>query len=399
VSRIDIPDPRGGGAAGPGAPLVLFLASTLRRGGAERAVVETAVGLRSSHGFRCRAACLREEGPLGEELRLRGIVVESGLGGRKLDPACLSRLVRLMREEKPDVLYMLDHTNALVYGVFAAVVAGVKHRVMAVHTMGLLGGGKSVPAIVKLMLPWIRAIVTVAKKQQDYLADSEGVPREKMALVPNGVDVSRFRPPADEEEKAEAKRFLGVPPDRMAVGTLSVLRPEKGHEIFLRAAASVASSRANVSFVVMGEGPERGNLEAMTKTLGIESRVRFTGWVSDTERALRALDVAVMSSRPVVETAPIAALEAMATGVPMVVSDVGALSDLVAEGSTGFLVPSGDSEALAARVRELLEDDEMRGRMSREARRRVEGSFRIQDSVAASAMLLRGFIGRGGART
>jgi glycosyltransferase involved in cell wall biosynthesis len=360
--------------------------------------VETAVGLQSNHGFHCLAACLREEGRLGEELKARGVSLKSRLASRRFDPVGFVRLVRFLRATNPGVLYMLDHRNAVLYGVPAAVAAGVRYRIMAVHTMGLLGGKKSVPTSVRLLLPWISAIVTVAKQQQQYLEEVEGIPREKMAHIPNGVDVGRFRPPADEVERNEARRFLGVPSDNMVVGTLSVLRPEKGHEVFLEAAASISKQMDNVSFVVMGDGPEREKLEAMAKGLGMNSHVVFTGWVSDTETALRALDVAVMSSRPVVETAPLAALEAMATGVPMVVSDVGALRELVNEGSTGFLVRSGDSAALAERLVELLADEAMRRMMSREARKTVKEAFQIQDSVAASAALLRRLTVGGGAR-
>jgi glycosyltransferase involved in cell wall biosynthesis len=238
----------------------------------------------------------------------------------------------------------------------------------------------------------------VAEGQQEYLEKNEGIPRKKMALVPNGVDVGRFRPPADEVEKKKARQLLGVPPHHMVVGTLAVLRPEKGHDIFLKAAALLTRRIRDVSFVVMGDGPEREKLEMMAKGLGMNSHVVFTGWVSDTQAALRALDVAVLSSRPVVETAPISALEAMATGVPMVASDVGALRELVDDGSTGFLVRSGDSEALANRLKDLLLDKTMRQTMSRKARKTVEDGFRIEDSVAASSALLRRLALGGGAQ-
>jgi glycosyltransferase involved in cell wall biosynthesis len=130
----------------------------------------------------------------------------------------------------------------------------------------------------------------------------------------------------------------------------------------------------------------------------MNSRVTFSGWVSDTQTALRALDVAVLSSRPVVETAPLAALEAMATGVPLVASDVGALRELVEDGATGFLVRSGDSEALASKLKDLLTDEGLRSRMSRQSRKTAERAFRLEDSVAASAALIRRLAIGGGAQ-
>jgi glycosyltransferase involved in cell wall biosynthesis len=368
---------------------VLFLASTMRRGGAERTLVATAVELQNSHGFRSRMLCLRDEGPLGEELRSRGVGTESGFIGGRVDPSGFFRLRRAMTVEKPHVLYMLDHRNAVLYGVPARLSAGIKRRVMAVHTMGLPGGRRSVPASVRVMLPWIDAVVTVARGQRSYLETSEGIPRAKMALVPNGVDVDRFRPPAAAAEKARAREVLGLPVDGPLVATLSVLRPEKGHELFLKSVASIERELPGAVFAIMGEGPERERLERIAASLGLSSRVRFTGWVSETEVALRAVDVLVFSSEPVVETAPLAALEAMASGVPVVASDVGSLREIVSDGETGFLFPPGDGRALAEKIRALLGDESLRESMSRGARRTVEQGYRLDASVAASATLLR----------
>lgn len=375
---------------GGGDPVrVLFLASTMRAGGAERTVVETAVGLQEDYGFISRMLCLKEEGELGKELRRRGVGTQSLFIRGRIDPAGVFRLRRFMGVERPDVLYMLDHRNAVLYGVPASLAAGVKSRVMAVHTMGLPGGRKSVPGSVRMMLPWIDAVVTVAREQQRYLEEAEGIPRIKMAYVPNGVDVDRFRPPRDESEKAGARRALGLPEKGPVVATLSVLRPEKDHETFLRAVASLGDDLPGTCFAILGDGPERSRLEAAAASMGVDSQVRFTGWIDDTAAALKAVDVVVFSSKPVVETAPLAALEAMATGVPVLASDVGAMRELVADGETGRLVPPGDSEALAAGVRELVGDEGLRARMSERSREKVEEEYRLDASVAASASLLR----------
>jgi len=371
------------------APRVLFLASTMRRGGAERIVAETAVGLREKHGFETSMVCLRDEGPLGRELRERGVRTVSNVIPARVDPVGAFRLRAVMAAERPDVLYMLDHRNASLYGVLASLAAGVKRRVMAVHTMGLHGGGRSVPLSVRMLLPWIDSVITVAKGQQRYLNEREGIPLGKMAYVPNGVDVERFRPPSGEGERREARDALGVAGTGPVVATLSVLRPEKGHEIFLEAAAAVAAAHPQAIFAVMGEGPEREKLRRRAEALGIGSRVRFAGWVADPALALRGVDVVVFSSRPVVETAPLAGLEAMAAGVPVVATDVGALREIVEHGVSGLLVPPGDAPALARAVQELLADADLRRAMGERARAAVVERYKLESSVAASADLLR----------
>jgi len=388
------PDSQSGVGGGP--VRVLFLASTLKRGGAERVIVETAAGLQEGHGFRCRMLCLREDGKLGEELRGRGVEIESGFIRNRVDLLGLMRLRSAIGRERPDVLYMLDHRNAVFYGVPASLAAGVGSRVMAVHTMGLHGGGRSVPRSVKMFLPWIDSIVTIARSQQDYLVHAEGLPRRKMAFVPNGVDVNRFRPAADEAERASARKDLGLPERGAVVATLSVLRPEKDHGTFLKAVSVISKDWPDVTFAVLGDGPERERLEALAKSLDLEGRVWFGGWISDTAKALRAVDVVVFSSKPVVETAPLAGLEAMATGVPVVASDVGALCEQVEDGRTGFLVPPGDAQALADRMSELLADDTTRASMAKRSREVVEEKYRLDTNVAATAGLLRELAGMGG---
>jgi glycosyltransferase involved in cell wall biosynthesis len=168
-----------------------------------------------------------------------------------------------------------------------------------------------------------------------------------------------------------------------------VLRPEKDHGTFLKAVAELAGRWPDVTFAVLGDGPERERLERLAEELGLGGRVFFGGWISDAAMALRAIDVVVFSSKPVVETAPLAALEAMATAVPVVASDVGALREQIEDGRTGYLVPAGDSGALAAKISELLADEPRRARMAERSREVVEDRFRLDENIAASASLLR----------
>jgi glycosyltransferase involved in cell wall biosynthesis len=172
------------------------------------------------------------------------------------------------------------------------------------------------------------------------------------------------------------------------VATLSVLRPEKDHGTFLKAVASLSGDWPGVTFAVLGDGPERERLESLAVALGLGGRVVFGGWIPDTAVALRAVDVVVFSSKPVVETAPLAGLEAMATGVPVVASDVGALREQIENGRTGYLVPTGDSEALAAKISALLADDALRAEMGVRSREAVEDKYRLDENVASSAALL-----------
>jgi glycosyltransferase involved in cell wall biosynthesis len=134
-------------------------------------------------------------------------------------------------------------------------------------------------------------------------------------------------------------------------------------------------------FVIAGDGPERAAIERACRELALGERVTLLGSREDVPVLYRALDVAVLSSHPVVETLPVTLLEAAACGTPAVATAVGSVADVVAEGETGFVVPAGDAAALADRIVRLLGDAALRERMGTAARRRAEQHFDERDMV------------------
>ncbi len=149
-------------------------------------------------------------------------------------------------------------------------------------------------------------------------------------------------------------------------------------------------------FAIIGDGPERARLEAESAALGLGAQVLFLGARDDVPALMRALDVAVLSSRPVVETFPVTLLEAMASGVPVVSTEVGSIAALVPEGEVGFLVPSGDAEALAERIGQLLGDPELRSTLGSAGRARVERHYTVGAMVSAYAKLFEDTVAGGG---
>jgi glycosyltransferase involved in cell wall biosynthesis len=194
----------------------------------------------------------------------------------------------------------------------------------------------------------------------------ERVDAEKILVLPNGVDTEEFRPRAP---RADLRRDLGIPDGAPVVAVVASLFSFKGHEVFLRAAARVLKSHPNARFLVIGEGPERANLEQRVQEMHIDGAVRFLGRRRDVTELLTLVDVSVLSSQW--EAAPISALEAMACEVPVVCTRVGALPEMVLDGETGFLVGVGDDAGLAAGIARLLGDPALRRKMGQASRRRV----------------------------
>jgi glycosyltransferase involved in cell wall biosynthesis len=159
------------------------------------------------------------------------------------------------------------------------------------------------------------------------------------------------------------------------LGTAGRLIPRKGVEFLLSAAATLQDEFPNLRVEIAGSGPQRPYLEQTSARLRLTEHVKFLGWIDDLRSVLPRWDIFVMPSLE--EGFPIAALEAMAAGLPVVASGVGGVPELVEDGKTGWLIPPGDVEALAARLRHLLRSPEEQLRMGANARARVRDHFSL----------------------
>jgi glycosyltransferase involved in cell wall biosynthesis len=198
------------------------------------------------------------------------------------------------------------------------------------------------------------AVVAVSHPIADSLRCS-GIPETKIHIIDNGIDLMAFSSVhATLTEKINNS-------NRLVVGTVGRLVPQKGVEYFLRAARDVLLEFPDVIFVVIGAGPDREKLEMMAKDLTIEQNVRFTGHCADMPGAYASLDVFVLAS--VDEGMPMAVLEALASKRAVVATSVGAVPRLIAPGKTGLLVPPKDIQALKLAILELLNNSCLRNEL------------------------------------
>jgi glycosyltransferase involved in cell wall biosynthesis len=194
-----------------------------------------------------------------------------------------------------------------------------------------------------------------------------GVLQERLRIIPNGIDLRRFRVERGPDPIDWSK-------DRPAVvGMVARLSAEKGVDLFLRAAAHVAGTISHARFVVVGDGPDREELEALIDQLRIRPFVLMMGRRNDMPAQYASFDILVSSSRK--EGLPIAILEAMASGLPLVATAVGEVHNVVRNGETGILLPTGDPAALASAIVDLLRDRAKRRRLGSVARQWVESQY------------------------
>jgi glycosyltransferase involved in cell wall biosynthesis len=206
------------------------------------------------------------------------------------------------------------------------------------------------------------AVIVPSEAVARTLRDRLGYPARRLSVVPNGVVV-----PEDP-----------MPPGR-DVGTIALLDPVKGVDVFLRAAAEVAAERSDVSFRIYGTGPEEQSLHDLGRRLGVAERVTLEGYV-EAASALARLRLFVSSSY--MENAPLALLQAMASGVPAVATRVGGVPEIATDGAVE-LVDAGDAAALAAAMRGLLDDPERARRQAAAARARVLERYTALDNAEA----------------
>src|SRR5512143_1968244 len=213
----------------------------------------------------------------------------------------------------------------------------------------------------RLFAPWlfnraVDGVVAISPAVAEALVKG-GVERKRIAIIASGVDCERFRPPAA-SEREQARVALGLEPEEIAVGTLGALTPRKGHRFLIEAMAQACDRPLNrgaaptpIRCLIAGDGALAGELEEQIRARQVDSSMRLIGPVGDPRALLWALDIFVMPSLQ--EGLGVAALEAMACGLPVIASAVGGLAQTVVSGVTGIQVAAGDAEALAQAIEHL----------------------------------------------
>jgi glycosyltransferase involved in cell wall biosynthesis len=198
-----------------------------------------------------------------------------------------------------------------------------------------------------------------------------GVPAHRLTTIPNAIDPDRFTD-SDSRYRSKLERYFHGPRKRI-IGAAGRLSPEKGFDVFLEAAARLLDVDPTIGFVLFGEGPCRGALQQRIAELGLIGSAVLAGFRNDLDRFIAQLDLFVLPSYT--EGLPNVVLEACAAGVPVVATAVGGTPEVIQDGVSGFLVPPGDIEQLAARMDEALENEERLREIAFQGRQRVLEGF------------------------
>jgi glycosyltransferase involved in cell wall biosynthesis len=301
------------------------------------------------------------------------------------DVMALGELWRLFRRLKPDIVHTHNPKPGL-YGRVAARAAGVPAVVNTVH--GLYASPEDPLSR--------RAVVYTLERAASLCSGAElvqnpedvevlarlGVPRDKLVLLGNGIDLQRFGP-ADAHSRQRARTLLGVEADAVVVGMVARLVWQKGFRELFEAAERLYAAHPNVVFVVVG-GPDPEKADAISPdelaAAARRGRFVFVGDRDDVEDLYPGFDLFVLPSYR--EGFPRSAMEAAATGLPVIASDIRGCRQAVSDGQTGLLVPLHDPTRLAASIAQLVVDADLRRRMGLAGRRKAEAEFDDRDVVA-----------------
>jgi glycosyltransferase involved in cell wall biosynthesis len=348
----------------PGRLRVLLLIKGLGRGGAEQLLVNAV-----EHGDRSRfdyevAYLLPWKDAFVPELEALGVRVTCLRGAKGL--SWVGRLRSLVRERRVDVLH-----------VHSPYVAAVARTALGRHRPVLVTTEHNVWERYHRSTYWANAVTFPRNDHvfavSDEVRESIRFPRPVRFLrtppletLHHGIDVDRVRatPAAD-----GVREELGIDPAVPVVGTVANFKPHKGYEYLLEVAAGVARVRPEARFVFVGQGPMRERMFDEARRLGIAETIVFAGFREDALRLVRSFDVFALSS--VHEGLPLALLEAMALGCPPVATRVGGVGEVIHDGVDGITVEPRQPAAQAEQILRILEDDDLRGRLSAGAERRA----------------------------
>ena len=358
---------------------IVQLVNNLDMGGLERLAVDLA-SCQLAEGHEPTIYCLVHPGRIAAEAAERGVCVRSF--GKAAGPhlSVAWKIAEQLRRDRPDVLHTHNH---LVhhYGVMAGRIADVpvivntRHRAEFRFVSGPEGSQVTTESpdrksdlIFRATMPWTDSVVLISEATSEFFVRYRGIPKSKTRVILNGAHLERFlNVPAHPGSAAPRIRF----------GIAARMVPEKDHFTLLRAFAIVAGELPGAELLIAGDGPLRDRLVELTKDLRLTDRVTFLGALPHTAEFLSQLDIFVLSSLN--EGLPLALLEAMAAGLPVVATRAGGTEEAAIDGRNAYLVEPGDSTHLAdAMIRMACAPD--LAQMGAESREIVQKHFRIEQT-------------------
>jgi glycosyltransferase involved in cell wall biosynthesis len=326
--------------------------------------------------------------------------------GREISPLrdllATIRLAKLIRRERPQILH--THTaKAGTVGRVAALLAGSRKPPIIVHTFhghvlrGYFGPLRSLffRLLERRLAAGTTALIAVSPQVRDDLVALGVAPRERFVVIRLGIELDERVAP-ELNGRGESRRYLGIPGDRFAVGWIGRMTAVKRTDDVLIAFKRLRDGGVDAVLCMVGDGPDRLQLEQRAHELGVARNTVFLGYQEDVAPFYAAFDALVLPSGN--EGTPVSVIEALAAELPVVATRVGGVPDVVRDGEDGFLVEAGATDDLADRLAQLAGDPALRARMGKQGRERVLPRYAVDRLVDDVDTLYRSLLSAAGGR-
>jgi len=357
-------------ASSPSArPALAYVVNSLNPGGTEKLVVEMSLAFRSE--YEVVVLCLDEPGLWAEDLRSRGIAVHCLWRQPGLDLAIPFRLAKHFRRTGARIIHA-HQTTPWFYAALSRLLHPGPRLLFEEH-------GRFFPEVKKLKRVLVNRLlirrlthrfVAVSRDIRERLREYEGLDPDRVAVIYNGA---RTGPLLGSGERDALRSELGFTPESFVVGTVGRFDPIKNLPMLVASLARAGKEVDALRGLLVGDGPVFPEVHSMLEKTELRDRVRLTGFRGDARKLTGCMDLFVLSSFS--EGTSMALLEAMMAGVPVAVTGVGGNPEIVTDGETGWVVPSGSVGALTAAILDCATDAQKRRRFAAAGKRRFEGRF------------------------
>jgi len=376
--------------ASPGkrAPLrkikVLQLIEGLNLGGAETKLMELVAHMDRDR-FETVVCSLGMGDRIKEEFEKLGVEFITMARQQRVDLGLIFKVAKLIRERQVDVVM-----TTLFYADVLGALAGVFSKPKAVFSWETISAPEWLLThrllVYRFAMRFCTRVISVSHATAKWLIEKRGVPRDKVVVIPYGVNLDLYRA----GENPELKQKLGIEPDAKVVGVVARLHPQKGHRYLIEAAKSIVAKNPKTKFVIVGDGELRAGLEEMARAKNVAGNFMFLGFRKDVKDLMRVFDVFCLPS--LYEGLPNVVLEAMATAKPVVATAVDGTPELIVENETGYLVPPADPHALAEKISLLVANQEMARRFGSNGLKRVKAEYSLEKQVEGFQNLYHSFV-------
>lgn len=359
---------------------ILHIIGQLGMGGAERQLYLLLKGLHPRYDFIVISYDEKGLDYMGaiKSLGVKVIVIPKGPGliGRL---KFLMELRNLIRTIAPDIVQTWLR-SANFWGRIACMLSKERRRIIA----SIRNVGEADTKILETLAERLLArktdlIIANTAAAMNSMVHNK-IPKKKIRVVHNGIDPELYDL---SETKEEIRRQLSLPQQKVLIGTVGRMMPQKNHAMFVEAAREILRKRNNVHFVLVGDGELHQNIEALISKYGLCEVFTLTGQRDDIPRLLRAFDIFILTS--LWEGLPNVIMEAMCARLPVVATDVGGVSELIKHGENGFLVPPDDACAMFDAVSRLIDDEELRIEFGHAGHRIIEKRFSLDQMCEATS--------------